>query len=117
MNSARFTIFYWIFLLASVVVPLLIVAQSVRGYRQAGHGAGRFAVRAVIALAIWSILTLVMALLESVIAAVSRAANTVDPNHEDMAFVSNVVGFHIVYVLAGCGLVYWMLSKEKIRLR
>ena len=117
MNSAALTIFYWVFLLTSVVVPLLIVAQSVRRYRHVGHGGGKFAYRAVIALAIWSILTLVMALVESIIAVVSRAANTVDPNSEDMAFVSNVAGFHIVYVLAGCGLVYWVFSREKIRLR
>jgi uncharacterized Tic20 family protein len=116
MHSATLTIFYWIFLLASVVMPLLIVARSVCSYRQVGHGRGKFVLKAVIALAIWSILTLVMALVESTIAAVSRAADTIDPNSGDIVFVGEVAGLHLVYVLAGCGLVYWIVSREKIRL-
>ena len=72
--------------------------------------------KAVIALAIWLIFTLVMKLFESTITAVSRAAHTIDPNSEDIVFVGNVAGLHLVYVLAGCGLVYWMISREKIRL-
>jgi hypothetical protein len=116
MHSATLTIFYWIFLLASVVMPLLIVAQSVRSYRQVVHSGGKFVLKAVIALGIWSMLTLVMKLFESTIAAVSRAAHTIDPNTEDIVFVGNVAGLHLVYVLAGCGLVYWMVSREKIRL-
>ena len=116
MRSATLTIFYWIFLLASVVTPLLIVAQSVRSYRRVGHSRGKFAWKAVIALVIWSILTSVMMLVESAVAAVSRAARTIDPNSEDIVFVVNVTGLHLVYVLAGCGLVYWTVSREKIRL-
>ncbi len=116
MHSATLAIFYWLFLLASFVLPLLIVAQSVRSYRRVGHGRGKFVWKAVIALSIWSILTLVMVLVESTIAAVSRAANAIAPHSEDIVFVGKVTGIHLVYVLAGCGLVYWMVSREERRL-
>lgn len=116
MHSATLTIFYWIFLLASVVMPVFIVAQSIRSYRHIGHSRGKLVTKALIALAIWAILTAVMMLADSTLAAVSQAVHTINPNSEDMVFLVKVVGLHLVYVLAGCGLVYWMVNREEIRL-
>jgi uncharacterized Tic20 family protein len=116
MHSAILTTFYWIFLLASILTPAFIVAQSIRNYRHVGHGKGKFVTKALIALTVWSALTLVMVFVESAIAAVSRAAHTINPSSDDVVFLGKIAGLHLVYVLAGCGLVYWIVSREKIRL-
>jgi hypothetical protein len=104
----------WSCILAAIVVPALIgIKLFSNGAAERSSSALVF--KAAVALVAWLILTAGLFVMWAVLAYVVPHALSSDPTAEWRPTPA-YVGMHVVYVLVGCGLVYWVWRQARIKL-
>lgn len=95
------------FVFTAILMPALIITVSIKKYRGVYRDKYGFTFKALAALVIWMLLTFGMMAVHLIVAwTLYHPAEPIDP--KNWCPPATYIGLHLVYLLVGCLLVYWM---------